>query len=471
MKTTMRLFTVCLAILIVPAIAAAKIKTKNLASTTQQTASIAFDPAGLPHAAYQGTDYGLYHARFDGKIWRREKIDDTQYYGNSIAIDSQGRIHIVYGAERINGTATYQLMHAYYNGGSWQLTALLSEEGNPKFNPRIALDAAGRPRVLFLENAGYRYATYNGTSWQFEDTGLPWGWYSDGFALDAAGHAHVCYSVNYSGSFYATNASGSWVATQLSDGSAGATAIDLDAAGRPRVVTAEGGVLILHSFDGANWSHETMLDFSDAAPGITALFEPHIAMEIDENGRPRIMSGLYLTSGTGYANTAAFVFDNGVFWNALLVDRKGGFYPDIALDRQGDAVVTYCGALKGGNTTKTKWARIILPDLTGTWAQLELNGSTVAGTLHITNQGLDKSGKARVTLWLSDDAILDDTDTELPEFLRLKSLKPGAMVSLPVELTSAGAIAGRYLIAVIDPDFIVPDSSWADNLVPALLNP
>jgi hypothetical protein len=472
MKIGMRLFAICCAVFMIPATAGAKIKAKTLAGTTQQTASIAIDPDGFTHVAYQGTDYGLYHARFDGRTWLREKIDTNQYYGNSIAVDAQGRVHIVYGAERIrdNG-ADYQLMHAFYNGGSWSLTTLLSEEGNPKFNPRIALNAAGRPCVLFMENSGYRYAKFSGTSWEFEDTGLPWSWYSDGFVLDAAGHAHISYAVNYSGSFYATNASGAWIATQLSSGDAGATAINLDAAGRPRVVTAEGGALILHSFDGADWSHESMLDFNDMDPGITALLESHIAMAIEEDDRPRIMTGLYLSTGTGYANTAVFVFDNGVFWNALLVDKKGGFYPDIVLDAQGGSIVTYCGALKSDDFTKTKWARIVLPDLTGSWAQLELNGSTVTGTLNVMNQGLDKSAKTRITLWLSDDAILDDADAELPDTLRLKSLKPGAAIILPVEFTSAGTIAGRYLIAVIDTDFIVPDSSWADNLITRRLVP
>lgn len=471
MKNCICVFIVLLAFLMTAETAGAKVKAKNFGSTTQKTASIAFDPAGFPHVAYQGTDYGLYHARFDGKTWQREKIDDDQYYGNSIAIDSLGRIHILYGAERINGTATYQLMHAYYNGSSWRLTALLSEEGNPKFNPRIALNAAGSPRVLFLENSGYRYAKFNGTSWEFEDTGLPWSWYSDGFVLDADGHAHVCFSVNYSGCFYATNASGSWVSTQLSSGSAGATAIALDSAGLPRVVTAEGGALFLHSFDGADWSHETMLDFNDADPDITALIEPHMAMEIDDNERARIMLGLSLTSGNRYGNGAVFIFDNGVFWNALLVDKKGGFYPDIARDTQGTAVVTYCGALKRGDFTKTKWARIGLPDLTGAWARLGLSGATVTGTLNVTNQGLDKSDNTIVTLWLSDDAILDDADTELQGVLRLKSLKPGAVISLPVEFTSGNALAGRYLIAVIDPVFNVPDGNWADNLIPTLLAP
>ena len=234
------------------------------------------------------------------------------------------------------------------------------------WNPRIALDAAGRPRVLFRDNSSYRYAEFNGTSWEFEDTGLPWSWYSDGFALDAEGHAHISYSVNYSGSFYATNTSGSWEATQLSTGNAGATALALDTAGQPRVVIADGGALIYYSFDGANWSQETIVDFNDADPGITATIESHIAMALDNEDRARIMIGLYLSSGNRYGNAAVLVFDNGAVWNGLLIDKKSpGLYPDIVLDAQDTAHVTYCGYLKNNKGTKTKWARIALSELIG----------------------------------------------------------------------------------------------------------
>lgn len=206
-----------------------------------------------------------------------------------MAIDSQGHIHIVYGAERINQSgATYPLMYAYYDGNTWHINELQVSG----VNPRIALDAAGRPRVLFRDNAAYRYAAFNGTSWEFEDTGLPWSWYSDGFALDAEGHAHISYSVNYSGSFYATNTSGSWEATQLSTGNAGATALAIDTAGQPRIVIADGGALICYSFDGANWSRETIVDFNDADPGISATIESHVAMTLDNEDRARIMTGL-----------------------------------------------------------------------------------------------------------------------------------------------------------------------------------
>ena len=365
MKTAIKTFCVCTAaVLMLYGSVGAKVKSKNLGKTNQTTASIAIDPDGFPHVAYQGTDYSLYHARFDGRKWVRELVDTNQYYENSMAIDSQGRIHIVYGAERIKQSgATYPLMYARYDGNAWHVNELPVNG----FNPRIALDATGRPRVLFRDNSSYRYAEFNGTSWEFEDTGLPWSWYSDGFALDAEGHAHISYSVNYSGSFYATNTSGSWETTQLSTGNAGATALALDTAGRPRVVIADGGALIYYSFDGANWSQETIVDFNDADPGITATIESYIAMALDNEDRARIMIGLYLSSGNRYGNAAVLVFDNGVVWNGLLIDKKSpGLYPDMVLDAQDTAHVTYCGYLKNNNKgTKTKWARIALSELIG----------------------------------------------------------------------------------------------------------
>ena len=124
MKTAIKTFCVCLAaVLMLYGSVGAKVKSKNLGKTNQTTASLAIDPDGFPHVAYQGTDYSLYHARFNGRKWVRELVDTNQYYENSMAIDSQGRIHIVYGAERIKQSgATYPLMYARYDGNAWHVS-------------------------------------------------------------------------------------------------------------------------------------------------------------------------------------------------------------------------------------------------------------------------------------------------------------------------------------------------------------
>jgi hypothetical protein len=152
MKTLLRFLGVSLLVCSLAGIAQAKVKPKNFGSVNQTRLSIAIDPAGFPHVAYQGPDHNLYHARFDGRTWQRELVDLGQYYDNAIAIDKQGHIHIMYGAERISGgTGNYPLVHAYFDGTSWQVTDL-PVSGH---HPQIALDADGHPHVLFSFSSQY----------------------------------------------------------------------------------------------------------------------------------------------------------------------------------------------------------------------------------------------------------------------------------------------------------------------------
>jgi hypothetical protein len=470
-ETMKILLWVCAVALLVISTSEAKVKPKNFASTTVGRSAIALDAAGLPHVAYQGTDHHLYHARFDGKKWWRELVDGTSDCGgdNAIIIDSQGHIHIIYGANRT--IYTHTLVHAYFNGSAWQIVDL-PVDGSA---PQLALDAAGHPRILYLSGTSapwtYRYGQYDGSEWEFEDTGLPWSWYSSGFALDADGDAHISYSVNGTGCFYATNKSGSWEPTQLAPNGGSATAIALDSTGKPHVVLGVGGALVYYNYDGTNWNHETMVDFNDADPRIQANIETVIAMAMDANDRAQIIAPVYLTSGNRYVDVSVFVYDDGAGWNGLLVDQKNtGFYPSIALDTNGVPYITYCGQSESGRA-KTKWARIALSDLTGVWTNVSVSGTTVTGTLMVTNHGLDQSAKTIASLWLSDDSVLTTNDTPLVTYVKIKSLKPGASVAIPVKATYSGTLTGKYLIAVIDPNSETADRNFLDNLVPVLLGP
>ena len=468
MKTLLRFLVSSLLVSALAGIAEAKVKPKNLGSVNQTQLSIAIDRAGFPHIAYQGADRHLYHARFDGRTWQRELVDVSQYYGNAMAIDSQGRIHIVYGAERISGgTGNYPLVHAYFDGTHWQVTDL-PISGH---NPRIALDAQDHPHVLHSFSSGY--AVHDGTNWHFENTGLDGSWYSDGLVLDADGKAHVAYSVSYSGCFHATNKSGSWETTLLTPIAGGAaTAIGLDHAGKPHVVVGIGGALVSYTYDGSSWTNQMIVDFNDVDPSIHANVDTRLAMVTDSQGRAQIVVPISLSSGNRYAEVAVFVYGDGTGWNAVLVDGKNtGFYPSIALDANDVAHVAYCGPLIRDRYSKAKWARIDLPDLTGAWMNVAVAGTTVTGALTVTNHGTDKSSKTTATLWLSDDATPGDGDTLLPVTLKIKSLRPGSSVTIPVSFQYGGSLTGKHLIAVIDPDIANADRNRVDNAVAISLGP
>jgi hypothetical protein len=167
-----------------------------------------------------------------------------------------------------------------------------------------------------------------------------------------------------------------------------------------------------------------------------------------------------------------FVFDDGVGWNGLLVDPKNtGYYPSMALDSNGVAYVTYCGDLVDDRGAKAKWARIALSDLTGAWTNVSVAATTVTGTLNVTNQGLEKSAKTIALLWLSDDATLDAGDTLLPVALKIKSVKPGGTIAVSVRFQYDGSLAGKQLIAVIDPGMSTIDRNVLDNTIVVPLGP
>ena len=87
------------------------------------------------------------------------------------------------------------------------------------------------------------------------------------------------------------------------------------------------------------------------------------------------------------------------------------------------------------------------------------------------NNGSEKSAKTTATLWLSDDSEVGEGDELLPVTFKVKSLKPGGITAIKVNYTHTGSLAGKYLIAVIDPDLLTYDRNLLDNEVAAMLSP
>jgi hypothetical protein len=464
MKTNCRFWLGVALVGALAGVAEAKIKPKKLATIQQGVCSIALDATGNPHVAYQGMDHHLYHARFDGRKWQHERIDTNQYSRNALAIDAQGHIHIVYGAERTAGSKqTYPLVHAYFNGTSWHVTDL-PVNGH---HPRIALDVEGHLHVLF--NFSSQYGVYDGANWQFEDTGLSGGGSSDGLALDSAGRAHIA-----ANNHYATNKSGVWESTNLVSAAATHMAIAVTSQGLPRVAAVTMDKPQYFTYDGTNWTSELLLDHADwqavLPPGVTLVLNG-VALALDKSDRPQLLLPMNIGVGAGGVEICVYSFYDGIGWSGMLLDTKNaGFYPSLAVRSDGVAYGTYCTALKG-EKSQGKWARIALSDLTGTWTNVNRTGSTVTGTLTVTNRGVEKSLKTIASLWLSEDATLTTNDTPLLVSVKIKSLKPGASVAVPVEVTYPGTLAGKYLFAVIDPNANTADRNLLDNQVSVLLGP
>jgi hypothetical protein len=467
MKSFLTILFVCMIMCVLssPSLGLAKVKPQKLAQINQGVCEVAIDPSGQPHVAYQGKNYHLYHARYDGRRWTHELVDGTSDcgWGNSIAVDAQGHVHISYAAFR--GLGAQKLIYAVHNGTQWQV----QEVGRDAAFTHLKLDADGRPHILFKGDMGYGYAKHNGTNWQIEEIpGLPWNWYTDGLALDADGYAHVAASNSY-----ATNKSGTWQVTSLVSEGTAYMSIGVNSQGYPRVAACLSDRLEYFTYDGADWSSELVADSAELEaefpPGTNVVLDG-VALALDGDEKPHFLMSAYISAGEGGVEVSIYGYHDGAGWSGMLLDYKNtGFYPSIAVTSEGVVYGTYSTAIKG-NKSQAKWVRITLPDLTGTWTDVTLTGATVTGTLTVQNNGFDKSAKTTATLWLSDDPEVGQGDVLLRTF-KVKSLKPGGVAAIKVDYTHTGQLAGKYLIAVIDPDLLTYDGNLLDNEVAVLLSP
>jgi hypothetical protein len=466
MKTLMRwLFTpailACLLSMTVTSVEG-KIKPKTLSSANQNYSSIAVDPAGTPHVVYQGTDYHLYHAWLDGGGWQHELVDASSDcgWGNSIAIDAQGNIHVSYGAYR--GLGAQKLIYANFNGSQWLITDL----GVDGSDTVLKLDQAGLPHIAYGGGSTIQYARYDGASWHFEDTGLVSGPYRHDFVLDSDDHAHLAFSRNYDGYYYGTNKYGNWESTLLDAGNSTPVTIGVDSQNHPHVAAAVAGSAKYYTYDGTNWTSELIIDPADTGNAPV----DGLALTLDGEDHAHLLMAFYAGK-----EVSVYAFDNGLDWVAGVVDKKNaGFYPSLTFDSNGVAYGTYCTALKK-DKSKVKWVRIGLPDMAGTWNGVTVTedggGWNVTGMLAIKNNGLEKAAKNSVLLYVSDDAEFDESDTVLPVALKVKSRKPDTTVNVSVDFRYNTSLAGKYLIAVIDPEMVTYDRNMNNNIVTVLVEP
>jgi hypothetical protein len=284
--------------------------------------------------------------------------------------------------------------------------------------------------------------------------------------LDSNDHAHLAFSRNYDGHYYGTNEYGIWESALLDSGNSTPVAIAVDSHNHPHVAAGLTGSVKYYQYDGANWTSELVLDPADTdnAP------VDGLALAIDGDDHAHLLMALYLG-----IDVVVYAFDNGMNWEAGVVDKKNaGFYPTLTLDPNGVAYGTYCTALKK-DKSKAKWVRIALPDLAGSWDGVAVTDDggdwNVTGTLSIKNNGLEKAAKNSVLLYVSDDAEFDESDTVLPGALKVKSLKPDTTVNISVDFQYKTSLAGKYLIALIDPEMVTYDRNMTDNIVTVLVEP
>ena len=172
--------------------------------------SIAVDIVGDPHIVYGGDH--LYHAWLKNGKWRREVLDGSNEVGGSaaIAIDHDGKIHIVYQDEGDQPGIKYITDRS----GEWETFVVDGSEGYFSYIS-LAVDGGGKVHVSYFDGQSkdLRYATNSSGIWRSYpiDSRGDVGRYSS-IATDSKNHVHIAYYDSYFNDLkYATNASGKWV--------------------------------------------------------------------------------------------------------------------------------------------------------------------------------------------------------------------------------------------------------------------
>ena len=183
--------------------------------------TIVLDSKQRPHIAYP--QFGkLMYAHWDGSAWQKQVIpvssQQTTFF-TSIALDAQDNPSIVYYENFTpSGDNIIRLRIVTRKENFWELVTIDQARGSGKFNS-IATDSLGRLHVAYCnvqyENAGLRYAFWDGTQWNrqiLEGAGGP-GTYRQAVSLVMDKHnvPHLAYlDVLNQIVKYATQVNGKW---------------------------------------------------------------------------------------------------------------------------------------------------------------------------------------------------------------------------------------------------------------------
>ena len=149
---------------------------------TKGGASLVIDNSGTPHICFEkySTIWELYYASFDGTTWTSELIEEGLGGSNTIALGSDGTLHIASGSKYIKKAS----------GGSWEIEEI--ENANVASRPFINLMSDGNPCIGYCDGDKVQFAHYDETSWQINEVGGI-GYGSVGYVtmdLDGSDNAH-----------------------------------------------------------------------------------------------------------------------------------------------------------------------------------------------------------------------------------------------------------------------------------------
>ncbi|MDP6362562.1 MAG: IPT/TIG domain-containing protein [Candidatus Poseidoniaceae archaeon] len=190
--------------------------TVDYTDQTGEWNSIAVDSNGHIHIVHiNGGNYQIRHSVYDGSNWNSVKINDcghTYCWDVDLVIDGNDELHVAYTTYT---TWAETLVYMHYDGTSWSDTQV-SPSAN--FGPiGIAVDSNNHPHISHAVSGQYcgdglRLASYDGSSWSYNpvDIGDNRGCESD-IVIDENDNIYIAYQNRDESKLkIATDKSGSW---------------------------------------------------------------------------------------------------------------------------------------------------------------------------------------------------------------------------------------------------------------------
>ncbi len=284
-------------------------QTVAAAGVVGQKLSLAVDSTGSPVIAFADLFKGLRVARSTASGWKRETVMTGSIGDASIALDAMNNPQVSFW-----DIGAHALKIARAKAGAWDISTVDASAEVGGFN-KLALDAAGNAHISYFDssNLDLKYASWTGTTWNIEtvDAEGDVGRFSD-LRLDSHGYPRITYiDFQPRNLKYAAWDGTRWnIETIDAASTANATALALDASGKPRIAYYDAGStndLKYAAWDGTHWGIETIVSAGDVgyAPAIT----------VNAAGTHIVFSD--------FAKSVRYVHSNGAGWTDVTVEKTG----------------------------------------------------------------------------------------------------------------------------------------------------
>jgi hypothetical protein len=246
-------------------------------------------------------------------------IDSGSCANNSMAIDSNDKLHIAY----INsGPTTYELRYVTNASGVWAKTTVGTSWGYPS----IATDALNKVHIAttsqYISNATGTWVTEN----YYSNAAVP------SIAVDKNGKAHIGFYVENSNRalLYANNLSGSWNAETISNTILQTwPSLALDSNTKAHVAFSDGGLAeYVHYSTNTSGSWQNWTIGGPFQSGSLCGFDEGLKIAIDSANKVHIVF-----RDTYYNNSAGS-------WTSEIFD-PGGMCPSLTLDQSNTPHIVY----------------------------------------------------------------------------------------------------------------------------------